>query len=480
MSGYRRELGAFSAAMLIAGSMIGSGIFLAPAETVRLGHTASFLMGVWVFAGLLTLLGALSFGELAGLFPEAGGPYVFLREAWGPLPAFLFGWTTFLVIDSGGIAAVAAGFGKYLGAFLPWASDGRWLLGPWHIPGIQAGPIPLGPYDLGLTGSRLAGIAVILLLSAANMGGVRLGARIQNVLTVIKIGALLLLVGLSLTLRPAIPPAGSYSPLPGTPLLPLGAAFLVAQVGALFSADGGYYVTYVAAEVREPQRRLPMALVLGTLLIVALYVLANLGYLRLLGPAGIGGAPEDRVGSQALRAILGTAGEGLMAGGVMVSMFGYLNGAILTPARLYQAMAADGLFFRKAATLNAQGVPAAALAVQALWSCLLALSGTFDQLLDYVVFATLLFYALCVAGVLRLRRVRPSLERPYRVLGYPVVPILYLAGVASILGALLVYRPAFTWPGLLLIGLGIPVYGAARRSARKLPVGGRDAGDEAP
>jgi APA family basic amino acid/polyamine antiporter len=456
--GYRRELGPFSATMIIAGSMIGSGIFIVSADIVRLGHSGAFLMAAWGFAALLTILGALSYGELAGMLPHAGGPYIYLREAFGPPAGFLFGWTAFTVVECGGIAAVSAGFGKYLGTFLPWVSDGRWLLGPLHLPSFAVGAITVGPYEFGLTSARLSAIGVILLLSAANVLGVRLGAGIQNVFTLAKVGALLALIGLGFWLAPSVQPSGIYLPPASVAPLPVFAALMVAQVGAMFSADGWYYVTYLAAEVKDPRRTLPRALLFGTGAILLLYLLANLVYLRVLGPAAIATAPEDRVGSMALRALLGPTGERVMALAILVSMFGFVNGTVMTAARLYQAMATHGLFLRRAARLNSRGVPAFSIGVQAAWSCLLTLSGSFDQLLDFVLFATLLFYALAVAGVIVLRRKRPELERPYRVPLYPIVPLAYLAGVLAILGSLLLYRPAYTWPGLVIVLLGIPVY----------------------
>ena len=463
-SGYRRELGPYSVAALVAGSMVGSGIFLVSADIARLGGSAGFVLAAWGLAALVTVLGALSYGELAALFPRAGGPYVYLKEAFGPATGFLFGWAAFVVVDCGGIAAVAVGFGKYLGVLLPWVDDARWLAGPWQVPALHLGNVTVGPYALGLTPSRLAGIAVIALLTLANGFGVRLGARIQNVFTAVKVAALLALVAVGLALAPAQPATGAYLPPPGSALLPWLPALLVAQVGALFAADGWYYVTYVAAEVKEPRRTLPVALLAGTGSVLLLYLLANLVYLKVLGPAAMATAAEDRVGSLTLRALLGPAGETAMAVGVLVAMFGYLNGAILTPARLYQAMAVDGLFLDRAARLNRGGVPAFALAAQALWSALLALSGSYDQLLDFVVFVTMAFYGLCVAAVIVLRVRRPELPRSYRVPLYPLVPLAYLVCVAAILGALLLYRPSYTWPGLLLALAGLPVYFRLRRA----------------
>jgi APA family basic amino acid/polyamine antiporter len=462
-TGYRRELGPFSVASLVAGSMVGSGIFLVSAEIARLGGTGGFILAAWALASLITVLGALSYGELAAMFPEAGGPYVYLKEAYGPACGFLFGWAAFLVIDCGGIAAVAVGFGKYLGAVLPGVNDSRWLLGPLHLSPMSLGSIVIGPYDLGLTPARLAGLAVIALLTLANTFGVRLGARIQNAFTAVKVAALLALVVFGFALAPAQPASPSYTAPAGTTLLPWLPALLVAQVGAMFAADGWYYVTYVAAEVKDPRRTLPVALVAGTSSILLLYFLANLVYLKVLGPAAMATAPEDRVGSLVLKAVLGPVGEKVMALGVLIAMFGYLNGAILTPARLYQAMAADRLFLGRAAALNRNAVPAVALAAQALWSGILTLTGSYDQLLDFVVFATLAFYGLCVAGLIVLRFRQPGLARSYRVPLYPLVPVAYLLGVAAILGALLAYRPSFTWPGLLLTLAGVPVYAWMKR-----------------
>lgn len=461
--GYRRELGPLSAASLVAGSMIGSGIFVVSADIARLGGSAAFVLAAWGLASMLTILGALSYGELAAMFPDAGGPYVYLREAYGPAAGFLFGWTAFVVIDCGGIAAVAVGFGKYLGALVPAVDDVRWLAGPWNIPALKIGGVAVGPYALGLTPARLAGIAVVAGLTAANLLGVRLGARIQNALTLIKVSALLALVGFGLAFAPSQPASGTSAPPAGSAVLPWLPALLVAQVGALFAADGWYYVTYVAAEVKEPRRTLPLALLGGTASVLLLYFLANLVYLKVLGPAAMATAPDDRVGSLALGALFGPAGERLMALGVLVAMFGYLNGAILTPARLYQAMAADGLFLERAAALNARGVPAFALVAQCAWACLLALSGSYDQLLDFVVFATLAFYGLAVAGLLVLRRRRPLQPRSYRVPLYPWVPLAYLGGVLAILAALLVYRPSYSWPGIAMALLGLPVYARLHR-----------------
>lgn len=463
--GYRRHLGLFSAVMLIAGSMIGSGIYLVPAAMVRAGHSGGFLLLAWGFTALLTVAGALTYGELAGMFPQAGGQYTYLKEIYGPMTGFLYGWTLFAVIECGTIAAVAAGFGQYLGSFLPWVSDGRWLLGPLHLAALPVtATVTLGPYDLGLTSSRAAGIAMILFLSGMNACGIRLGAWIQNTFTVAKVGSLAALILLGLLLTPS-PPAvpGPWVPLGAMPGLPLLAALLVVQTGSLFSSDAWNSVTFIAGEVKEPRRTIPLALLIGTGSVCALYLLANAAYLRVLGATAIALAPGDRVGSLALTHLLGPMGGLAMAGAILVSMFGCENGLVLSGARVYQTMAQDGLFLARAARLNPRGVPAFALGLQALWASLLTLSGTYGQLLEFVIFAALLFYILTVGGVILLRLRRPELDRPVKVFAYPLLPALYLAGALAIMAALLCYRPAFTWPGLVLVALGVPLYALRAR-----------------
>jgi APA family basic amino acid/polyamine antiporter len=454
--------------MLIAGSMIGSGVYIVAAEMTRVGGTGSFLLLAWSLTAAMTVCGALSYGELAGLFPLAGGQYTYLRETYGPLTGFLYGWTFFAIIECGTIAAVGTAFGKYLGAFLPGVNDGRWLLGPWHLPAWHPTPgIAVGPYDLGITTARLAGIAVILLLSAVNAYGISLGTRVQNLFTVTKIACLAGLVVLGWLVSPLLGPNPSaVVPLPGDQALPFLAALLVVQTGSLFSADAWNSVTFIAGEVTEPRRTIPLSLLIGTTLVCGLYLLANAAYLHLLGPAGIAGATSDRVGSAALKALFGPAGELAMAGAILISVFGCQNGLVLSGARVYQTMATDGLFLRRAAGLSRRGVPTFALAIQAVWACLLALSGTYGQLLDYVIFAALLFYFLTVLGVFVLRWRCPDLERPVRVFAYPVLPGLYLIGALAIMGALLIYRPAFTWPGLAIVAVGLPLYALRGSRAR--------------
>jgi APA family basic amino acid/polyamine antiporter len=457
---YRKHLGLFSATMLIAGSMIGSGVFIVGADITRVGGTGTFLLLAWALTAAMTIFGALSYGELAGIFPRAGGQYTYLREIYGPLTGFLYGWTFFAIIECGTIAAVGTAFGKYLGVFLPGVSDGSWLLGPWHIPAWHpTAEIAVGPYDLGITSARLSGIAIIVLLSAVNAYGIKLGARVQNLFTVTKIACLAGLILLGLALAPLLPPSPApFVPQPANQALPLLVALLVVQTGSLFSADAWNSVTFIAGEVKEPRRTIPLALLVGTGLVCGLYVLANAVFLKVLGPTGIAGAPSDRVGSAALAALFGPGGELVMAFAILISVFGCQNGLVLSGARVYQTMAADGLFLGRAARLNARGVPAFSLAIQAVWASLLTLSGTYGQLLDYVVFAALMFYVLTVLGVFVLRVRRPELERPVKVFAYPVLPALYLVGALAIMAALLVYRPAFTWPGLAIVALGVPIY----------------------
>jgi APA family basic amino acid/polyamine antiporter len=460
---YHRHFGPFSATMLIAGSMIGSGIFIVPAEMVRLGGSGTFLLAAWALTALLTLLGAHSYGELAGMFPEAGGQFVYLKEAYGSLVGFLYGWTMFAIIETGCIAAVAMAFGKFLGTFVPFASEARYLLGPLEVPAFEALPgILLGPYHLGLTPARLAAILVVLVLTAVNTRGARLGVLVQNVFTVAKLGSLAALVAAGLLAAAPAQGAAPFLPAGAPAALPFLAALLVAQSGSLFSADAWNAVTFIASEVREPRRTIPLALLAGPVIVLGLYLLANVVYLRVLGPGGIAGAPGDRVGTAALHALFGPPGDRLMALAILVSTFGCANGVILAGSRLYQAMAAAGLFFPAAARLNRHEVPATALAIQAGWACLLTLTGNFAQLVEFSISSALLFYLLTVLGVFVLRWRAPERERPVPILAYPLPPALYAAGAIAVLGALLRYRPSFTWPGMVLV----PVYFAIFRRGR--------------
>jgi APA family basic amino acid/polyamine antiporter len=466
---FKRGLSLLDATMLVVGSMIGSGIFIVSADIARQMNSPGGLLLVWAVTGVITVFGALSYGELAAAMPRAGGQYVFLREGLGRLPGFLYGWTLFLVIQTGTIAAVAVAFSRFLGVFVPEVSPEVFIsFGRIDMPGE-------GEIELGLSWQRVVAIAVIALLTAVNMRGLREAKWIQNTFTLAKTGALLGLILLAFligrspdavrgnfTLMWADTTAGSRATdfLGMELVLPaLLLAFGAAMVGSLFSSDAWNNVTFAAAEVRNPQRNLPLALALGTGLVTALYLLANLAYLMVLSLAAIQHAPEDRVGTLAMRAMLGDAGLYLMAAAILVSTFGCLNGLILAGARVYYAMARDGLFFEAAGRLSpTTHVPVWALLVQGIWTAFLTLTGSYGQLLDYVVFAALLFYALTMMALFALRRSRPDMERPYRAFGYPVIPALYMLSALGIAVLLLIAKPEYSFAGLFLVLLGVPVY----------------------
>ena len=453
--GLVKGLGLLDATTLVMGSMIGSGIFIVSADIARQTKSPGLLIVTWIVAALLTSIAALSYGELAAAMPHAGGQYVYLREAFGPLSGFLFGWTMFLVIQTGTIAAVAVAFAKYTGVFLPSISAQNYLLGQGKI---------------GVTTQQALAIAVIVLLSWINSRGIRTGAAIQNVFTITKTGALLGLVILGFLLG-RNPPAVSdnfdnfwrNADWSFSTIEIVG----VAMVGALFSSDAWNNVTFTAGEVRNPKRNLPLSLALGVGLVSILYISCNLVYLGALPLEAIQTAPEDRVATAVAARMFGPASVQIMAAAIMISTFGCANGIILSGARVYYAMALDGLFFRRAATLNTRwNTPAYALGMQCGWAVLLTLSGRYNDLLDYVIFAVLLFYMLTIAGLFALRRSRPEMHRPYRAFGYPVLPAMYIlmAGLIEIL--LLIHKPDYTWPGLIIVLLGVPVYFIWRKENR--------------
>ena len=471
------------ATMLVAGSMIGSGIFIVSASMARTLGSPFWLLFAWLVTGAITLLGALAYGELAAMFPRAGGQYVFLREAMGPLMGFLYGWTLFVVIQTGTIAAVAVAFGRFLGVLWPAISPERF---GW-FPQANICASWLGCTDaanaiqLGLTPQRLVALLSIAVLTWINLRGVREGKIVQTTLTVVKTGALALLVILGLTIgRNATALAANFGPGRFMGDVDVTGAFVVAfgaaLVGSLFSSDAWNNVTFAAAEVQNPKRNLPLALVLGTGLVTLLYVLANVSYLNVLpiqgladgGTAlerGIAHATEDRVGTAALEVVFGPAGATIMAVAILISTFGCNNGLILAGARVYYAMARDRLFFRRVGTLNAHRVPAAALVVQSVWTALLCLTGSYGQLLNYVIFAALVFYALTMIGLFILRAKRPDAERPYRAVGYPVLPALYIV-LTSVVMLLILLSPSTrqdAFLGLVLVLIGIPVYFIWRR-----------------
>jgi APA family basic amino acid/polyamine antiporter len=467
--GLRPELTLFDSAMIVAGSMIGSGIFIVSADIARNVGSPGALLAVWIISGLMTIAGALAYGELSAMMPQAGGQYVFLREAYGGLWAFLFGWTLLLVIQTGTIAAVAVAFARFLGVIWPVLGSELWF----------------GGHGMGLSGERVGAIIVIVTLTATNLLGLDMGRMVQNSFTVAKVMSLLLIIAVASLLFPNAAAVHSNfgsahsfwaSGLPQTGFL---AAFGAAMVGGLFSADAWAGVTFTAAEVRNPRRDLPLALTFGTGVVIVLYVLTNLAYLCQLpvqGAAqatgaigqGIAHATSDRVAAAAMQVVWGGAGATLTAILVMISTFGCANGMILTGARVIYAMAHDGVFFSAAKKLNRARVPAFALVAQAIWACVLAVSGTYSDLLDYVIFAQLLFYVLTVAAVFLLRRTRANTPRPYRAWGYPIVPAAYIVAAVVLMIDLLIVKPRNSWAGVAIVLAGVPVYvrTARRRGAR--------------
>ena len=466
------------ATMLVAGSMIGSGIFIVSADIARKVGSPGFLLLAWILTGIITLLGALAYGELAAMYPRAGGQYVFLRESMGSLMGFLYGWTLFVVIQTGTIAAVAVAFGRFAGVLWPSISPDLYSWFPSGKVCIAALGCtdPANAINLGLSPQRLIALISIVVLTWINLRGVREGKLVQTTLTVVKTGALMLLIVLAFTLgRNATAIAANFSSgnfwgsadITGVFVVAFGAAL----VGSLFSSDAWNNVTFAAAEVKDPQRNLPLALVMGTGMVSLLYVLANVGYMQVLpvmGTAdaadvmgrGISHATQDRVGTAAMDVMFGASGATVMAIAILISTFGCNNGLILAGARVYYAMARDGLFFRRAGVLNKNRVPAAALVMQSVWTALLCLTGTYGQLLDYVIFAALVFYVLTTVGLFILRSKRPDIPRPYKALGYPVLPALYIALAAGVMALILLHPTSSTQAlfGLVLVLIGIPVY----------------------
>ena len=448
-AGLVKGLGLLDSTTIVMGSMIGSGIFIVSADIARQVDSPGLLMLTWVVAAALTMIAALSYGELAAAMPHAGGQYIYLREALGPLSGFLYGWTLFLVIQCGTIAAVAVAFAKFTGVFLPWISAER---------------------GFGFVSTQqLLAIAMIVFLSLLNMRGIRTGATVQNIFTVAKTAALLCLVGFGFLVgrNPEAVTANftNFWRAPGD-ALDIVRIVGVAMVGALFASDAWNNVTFTAGEVRNPQRNLPLSLALGVGIVSVLYLASNLVYLSLLPLEAIKTAPEDRIGTAAVARMFGPVAVQLMAAAIMISTFGCNNGLILSGARVYYAMARDGLFFRSVGTLHPRfHSPVVSLAIQCVWATILTLSGTYSDLLDYVIFAVLLFYILTIAGLFVLRRTRPEMPRPYLAIGYPVLPAIYIAAAVMIEVLLLLYKPSFTWPGLMIVLLGVPVYFLWRKRA---------------
>ncbi len=486
-----RAIGLFDGTMIVVGSMIGSGIFIVAADISRQTGSAGGLLLTWMLTGCLTIAAALSYGELAALFPHAGGQYIYLREAFSPLWGFLYGWTLFLVIQTGTIAAVAIGFARYLGVLLPVISPKTWV-----VP-----PINLGSrYAISLSVQQLVAILMIIFLTFLNTRGVKLGKWIQNVFTSAKMLALLGLILLCVVVgRNPAAIADNFSHFwqvrdaqqiaPGANFLTnwvpnvaasmgwigLLIALAVAQVGSLFSADAWNNIGFTAGEVKNPKRDVALSMAFGTIIVITLYVLANLAYLCALPLAQIQNAPDGRVATAALSAIFGAKGAVLMAVAIIISTFGCNNGLILAGSRVAYAMAKDGLFFRATGTLNERGVPGTALVYQGIWISVLILLRTrtadggygnlYNDLLDYVVFAVLLFYVLTIAGIFVLRRTKPNAERPYKAFGYPIVPLLYIVAATGIMVVLLLYRTQTAGAGMGIVLIGLPVYWLWSRQA---------------
>jgi basic amino acid/polyamine antiporter, APA family len=481
-----RRLGPLDAMMIVVGSMIGSGIFITSAESARLTGAPGWLILAWAVAGVMTITGALCCSELAAMMPRAGGVYVFLREAYGPSFGFLFGWTLFVVIQTGTIAAVAIAFAKFTGVFAHAIATDNYLVKPIHLA---------GGYAISLSTEQLVAIALILLLTWSNTRGLETGKLVQNTFTFAKTAALLALIviGLSLGWNPKSAArasdwwnswANGWSPQGAQPgLTAVGAFALVllfgkAMVGPLFAQTAWTNVTFIGSEVRDPGRNLARALLGGCALVVVLYVAANLAYVAVLPLSEIQHAPQNRVAVAMMHSVFGRPGALSMAAAIMISTFGCNNGLILAGARVYYAMARDGLFFRRTAAINRRNVPAAALVAQAIWTVLLTLPRTvttdpvtgavvygnvYTQLLEYIVSADLVFYVLLVVAVIVLRKKRPEADRPYRTWGYPAVPIVSVALAAFLIVDLAYLAPTTSGIGYLLVLTGIPVYFVWRR-----------------
>jgi APA family basic amino acid/polyamine antiporter len=471
---FSRGLGLFDSTMVVVGSMVGVGIFIVSAEMARELGSPGWLLTSWILTTVLTIAAGLSYGELAAMMPFAGGQYVYLREAFSPLVGFLYGWTLFLVIQTGTIAAVAVGFARYLGVLVPWVSEDRYLVAPLRLS---------SGYALSLSSTQLVAVAIVTFLTWTNTRGLKYGRIVQNLFTTTKIGVVLVLIAVAMiwgwnadavhanfgdawTVRGATPIAPGLS---ATTTFGLLVALCVSQTGSLFAADAWNNITFAAGEVKNPRRDIPVSLAVGTGIVMALYLLVNLAYLVVLPLGAIQGATADRVATAALGRVVPGASVLLIAIGVLISSFGCDNGLVLAGARAYYAMARDRVFFERAGVLNRAKVPGWALTVQGAWAAALVLPRTYDRatrtygnlytdLLTYVISAALVFYILTIAGLFRLRRTRPDAPRPYRAFGYPVVPALYIAGASVILGVLFVYQPSTTWPGLFIVLTGLPVY----------------------
>ncbi|MFZ2907080.1 MAG: amino acid permease [Cyclobacteriaceae bacterium] len=464
---FKPVLGLWDATMIVAGSMIGSGIFIVSADIMRNVGSAGWLIGVWAITGFMTITAAVSYGELSGMYPKAGGQYVYLKEAYNPLMAFLYGWSFFAVIQTATIAAVGVAFSRFT-AYL--------------IPQVGENVILLEPFGLSISAAQLLAIAMIVLLTYTNTRGIQGGKIIQNTFTAAKLLSLfgLIILGFLLTKESfwtqnwqtgfhsmqdlGVDGAGKvptgWMEIGGIALL---GAIAASMTGSIFSSDAWNNVTFIAGEIKNPQRNIGLSLFLGTLMVTVLYITANLMYLHVLPLDGIAYPQADRLAISAANQIFGDAGKFVIAVLIMISTFGCNNGLILAGARVYYTMALDGVFFKKAGTLNKNSVPQWALWAQAIVASLLCLSGEYGNLLDMVSFVVVIFYALTIAGIFILRKKRPDIERSYKAFGYPVLPAIYILMAITFCTLLIIYKPAFTWPGLIITLIGIPIYYWAMR-----------------
>jgi len=463
---FKPSLSAFDATMIVAGSMIGSGIFIVSADITRNVGSAGWLVAVWLLTGFMTLTAALSYGELSAMFPKAGGQYVYLKESYNPLLGFLYGWSFFSVIQTGTIAAVGVAFSKFAGYFFPSLE-----MTDEHIL-MQMGFLQIYP-------AQILSIATIILLTYINTKGVQGGKMIQSTFTITKLASLFGLIGFGFLLASkasiwdanwanawemkTIASDNSTTPIFGVAIL---GAIAASMVGSIFSSDAWNNVTFIAGEIKNPKRNIGLSLFLGTLIVTVIYIAANLMYLSVLPLNEIANAPADRVAVAASNAIFGNIGTYVIAIMIMIATFGCNNGLILAGARVYYTMAQDGLFFKKAGTLNKHAVPEWALWAQCIVAGLLCLSGRYGDLLDMVSFIVVIFYILTIIGIFILRKKRPELERPYKAFGYPVLPAIYLLMGTCFCVLLIIYKPNFTWPGLIITLLGVPLYYLALRNQK--------------
>ena len=473
-SGFKPTLSLFDGTMIVAGSMIGSGIFIVSADITRNVGSAGWLIAVWVITGIMTLIAALSYGELSGMFPKAGGQYVYLKEAYNPLMGFLYGWSFFAVIQTATIAAVGVAFSKFLAYMVPELGN-SYLLQDFGFTKVYSG--------------QLVSIFIICLLTYINSRGVKEGKFIQTVFTSAKLLALFGLIAFGFMLVKnsywsenwqtgftAVQDFGqkdasgqlqpsTWIGIGGSALM---GAIAAAMVGSIFSSDAWNNVTFIAGEMKNPKRNIGMSLFLGTLIVTIIYVGTNLMYLNVLPLNGIAFAPDDRPAVEASLNIFGANGTYIIAGLIMVSTFGCNNGLILAGARVYYTMAKDGLFFKNVGTLNKNAVPQVALWIQCIAASIWSLSGKYGQLLDMISFVVVLFYILTIIGIFILRKKRPEAERPYKAFGYPVLPILYILMGLAFCILLIIYKPQFTWPGLIIVLAGVPLYYLAIATNKKL------------